>query len=99
MTPATLERWSIQAPLLAGSGAAWIALLVQTPVCSMHAGMASVAGDSALMFAAMMLPLLYGPIRHVCNLSLARRRFRATALFLAPYAILWTAAGILRSEE
>jgi len=98
MTPAALERWSIRAPLLLSSGAACIALLAAPQVCSLHASLGPVTRESALMFAAMMLPLVVGPIRHVCNQSLARRRWRAAALFLVPYTLLWIAAGVVLME-
>ena len=46
---------------------------------------ARLATGWALMLAAMMLPLLPSPVRHVRERSLARRRGRAIAWFLAGY--------------
>ena len=54
----------------------------------------SAAVDWALMLAAMMLPLLIAPVRHVRERSFARRRPRAIALFLAGYVAVWLVAGI-----
>lgn len=46
-----------------------------------------------LMLLAMMPPLLAMPLMHVWHSSLARRRMRASALFLFGYCALWMAAG------
>jgi predicted metal-binding membrane protein len=51
------------------------------------------AMDWALMIAAMMPPLVLQPLRDVRDLSLARRRGYATALFGVGYAVVWMAAG------
>jgi predicted metal-binding membrane protein len=48
-----------------------------------------------LMLAAMMGPLVIPAARHVREVSFARRRVRAMALFGAGYAGSWMAAGIL----
>jgi predicted metal-binding membrane protein len=56
---------------------------------------ASLAIGWMLMLAAMMLPLLIAPVRHVYNSSFARRRGRAIALFVLGYALLWMAAGVM----
>jgi predicted metal-binding membrane protein len=47
------------------------------------------------MLVAMMAPLLTAPIRHIYDRSLACRRARAIALFIAGYAAIWMLAGIL----
>lgn len=51
---------------------------------------------AALMVAAMMLPLIAAPLRHVHQRSFARRRGRAMLLFVAGYAMVWVwaAAGL-----
>jgi predicted metal-binding membrane protein len=49
----------------------------------------------ALMLAAMMGPLIIAPLRHVRDRSFARRRARAIALFVAGYAAVWMAAGLV----
>ncbi|UVO52953.1 DUF2182 domain-containing protein [Sphingomonas sp. SUN039] len=54
---------------------------------------ATLAIGWALMLAAMMLPLLAAPIRHVRARSLTRRRGRAVALFVGGYAAVWMATG------
>jgi predicted metal-binding membrane protein len=55
---------------------------------------AKLAADWALMVAAMMLPLVVAPLRHVRDRSFARRRARATLLFVAGYATVWMVAGV-----
>jgi predicted metal-binding membrane protein len=47
------------------------------------------------MLAAMMVPLLIAPVRHIHNSSFARRRVRAIALFVAGYAAVWMLAGVV----
>jgi predicted metal-binding membrane protein len=56
---------------------------------------AQLAGGWALMLAAMMLPLVIVPLRHVRERSLARRRGRATLLFVLGYLVVWMTAGIV----
>lgn len=89
MTPAARERLHVRMPLFAVSGAAWLWLVAQPHV--MHR---SPVRGSVLMFAAMMVPLLGPPLRHVRDRSLARRRVRAIAWFTGIYALLWIAAGV-----
>jgi predicted metal-binding membrane protein len=55
---------------------------------------ARLAGDWALMVAAMMLPVVTEPLRHVRQRSFANRRTRATLLFLVGYAAVWMVAGV-----
>jgi len=52
-----------------------------------------VAVNWLLMLAAMMAPVLIQPIQFIRCQGLARRRSRATLLFLAGYASIWTVAG------
>ena len=68
------------------SPASFRMLLAMNPVSSL-------AADWALMLAAMMLPTLITPIRHVLDRSFKRRRPRAVALFLLGYTSIWMAAG------
>ena len=49
--------------------------------------------DWALMVVAMMAPLVVSPLQHLRDRSFARRRARATALFLSGYLTAWMAAG------
>lgn len=93
MTPAARERWHVRLPLAAVSGAAWLLLLAQP-----HAMHGSRVAASALMFAAMMMPLMAAPLRHVREQSFARRRLLAMALFVAGYALIWIAAGVALVE-
>jgi predicted metal-binding membrane protein len=55
---------------------------------------AGLAAGSALMVAAMMSPVLVDPVRHLRERSFARRRTRATLLFVAGYAGVWIMAGM-----
>ncbi|WP_283150105.1 DUF2182 domain-containing protein [Silvimonas soli] len=50
-----------------------------------------------VMTAAMMLPLLIMPIRHVAFRSLWQRRQRAIAAFLGGYLLVWLLAGFVLS--
>lgn len=90
MTPAARERWHVRLPLLAVSAAAWLLLLAQP-----HAMHRSPLAASALMFVAMMVPLMAAPLRHVREQSFAARRPRAIALFVAGYALVWMVAGVV----
>jgi predicted metal-binding membrane protein len=58
-------------------------------------GLAVLVPGVALMVVAMMWPLLGPAIGHVRARSLARRRGRAVASFLATYTLVWVAAGTL----
>ncbi|MBV9826885.1 MAG: DUF2182 domain-containing protein [Alphaproteobacteria bacterium] len=50
---------------------------------------------AVLMTAAMMLPLVAAPLKHVRARSFAQRRPRASLLFLVGYAVVWICAGII----
>ncbi|HEV2186402.1 MAG TPA: DUF2182 domain-containing protein [Stellaceae bacterium] len=50
-----------------------------------------------LMVSAMMPPIIAEPLRHVRDRSFARRRGRATALFVAGYGATWMLAGAILS--
>src|SRR5882672_2912617 len=56
---------------------------------------ASFSMDWVGMLAAMMLPLLIAPVRHIRDESFARRRARSILFFGASYATLWTATGLI----
>ncbi len=56
---------------------------------------ASLAAGWALMLAAMMVPLLIAPVRHIRDRSFAQRRIRAIVLFVAMYGAIWMAAGVM----
>jgi len=93
MTDAARERLQVRLPLFAVSGVAW--LLLATRPHAMHGTTVSArVTASALMFAAMMLPMIGPPLRHVRDRSLARHRLRAIALFAGGYSLLWIAAGV-----
>jgi predicted metal-binding membrane protein len=55
----------------------------------------AVVGMWLVMLAAMMAPLLIGPLRHLAERSLPRRRPRVAGLFLAGYLTVWLVAGAL----
>lgn len=93
MTDAARERLQVRLPLFAASGVAWLLLAAQPH--AMHGSTVSARiAASALMFAAMMLPLIGPPLRHVRDRSFARRRLRALVLFTGGYSLLWIAAGV-----
>jgi predicted metal-binding membrane protein len=55
---------------------------------------AKVLWGAVLMIAAMMLPSVVAPLRHVHDRSFARRRGRAMILFLAGYVVVWMCAAL-----
>lgn len=72
-------------------------LSVRLDLALMLVSPAQLASGSALMVAAMMLPLIIAPLRHVRDRSFARQRRRATILFAAGYAVVWMmAAAVLQ---
>lgn len=89
MTAAARARMRVRVPLFKVSGAAWLTLAMQphdSAMCmmpSMRWTPASLLAASAIMFAAMMVPLVGAPVAHVRDRSFARRRLRATVLFFA----------------
>lgn len=56
--------------------------------------MSTLASGSALMFVAMMVPMIGPSVLHVSAQSFARRRWRSVALFVAAYGAVWIGAGI-----
>ena len=60
-----------------------------------HNPPASLAAGWTLMLVAMMLPLVIAPVRHIRDRSFPRRRGRAILLFVASYAAVWMAAGVV----
>jgi len=108
MTPAARERAQVRVPLLIVSAAAWAVIALtshQHPhPCHVPGAacqvlpLSSLAIDSLLMVAAMLTPLLTDPLRCIRDRSLARQRARSIALFVAGYAVVWTAgATVLQS--
>jgi predicted metal-binding membrane protein len=96
MTPAARERARVRTPMLWISAAAWTLLLIhQAGQPGHHHTPESLLTTWSLMLAAMMLPLLIAPVRHVRGTTFARRRARSIALFLSGYAVVWIAAGSL----
>jgi predicted metal-binding membrane protein len=63
-------------------------LLASNPPASLGIGW-------ALMLAAMMAPVVIAPVRHVRDRSFARRRARSIGLFVAGYAAIWMAVGVM----
>jgi predicted metal-binding membrane protein len=94
-------------PLLLASLSGWLVLLgldQQVSVAALctpsgpapdAAAMAVLAVASLAMIVAMMAPLLTQPLAYIWNRSLARRRRRAIALFIAAYVAVWTIAVVL----
>jgi predicted metal-binding membrane protein len=105
MTPAARERSQVRVPMLFISAVAWILLVVEPGGAGFHTRHSGAmlgakswkewASGWTVMVAAMMVPLLVAPVRHVRNTSFARRRVRAIALFVAGYAAVWMMAGVV----
>jgi predicted metal-binding membrane protein len=70
-------------------------LSVRLDLALMLVSPAQLASESALMIAAMMLPLIIAPLRHVRDRSFASRRARATILFAAGYGVVWIIATVV----
>jgi predicted metal-binding membrane protein len=70
-------------------------LSVRLDLALMLVSPAQLASGSALMIAAMMLPLIIAPLRHVRDRSFARQRARATILFAAGYGVVWMIAAVV----
>ncbi len=110
MTPAAQERSRVRSPIILMSALAWILLVIHAQGMMMHTHHAldgslnmppaynllgGIALSWSIMLVAMMLPVLIAPIRHVRDRSFSHRRSRATALFVAGYAFMWLAAGVV----
>jgi len=112
MTAAARERARVRTPILLASAISW-SVIVMNPAGATthdhhlhhgssamvleHGSLCDLASGWLLMLVAMMLPLLASPIGHVRDRSFARRRVRATALFVASYLAVWAAAGVALS--
>jgi predicted metal-binding membrane protein len=70
-------------------------LSVRLDLALMLVSPAQLASGSALMIAAMMLPLIIAPLQHVRDRSFARQRGRATILFAAGYFVVWMIAAVI----
>jgi predicted metal-binding membrane protein len=99
----SLVAWSVLAlngsgltlPLFCSADMLWAApLSVSFDLALVFNPPAQIASGWALMVAAMMLPLLVAPLRHVRDRSFARRRARAMLLFVAGYMVAWMIAGV-----
>jgi predicted metal-binding membrane protein len=77
------------------SGALWALPLSVRLDLALTLSPVQLASGSALMIAAMMLPLIIAPLRHVRDRSFARRRARATILFTAGYGVVWIIAAVV----
>ena len=98
----SLAAWSVLAfgastlalPMLCLSGAGpQIPLSVSFDLALLLNSPASLARGWVLMLAAMMLPVIAAPLRHVRDRSFARRRGRAMLLFVSGYLAVWMVAG------
>jgi predicted metal-binding membrane protein len=99
-----LAAWSVLAfggstpvvPGLCSSGAGpAIPLSVSFDLALIFNSPARLASGWTLMLAAMMLPVVAAPLRHVRDRSFARRRARAMLLFVLGYFAVWMAAGLV----
>ena len=70
------------------TASSWQMLLWKNPPSQMAVGW-------AIMVVAMMGPLMCPCIQHLRETSLARRRFRAIALFMLGYFVVWMAAAFV----
>jgi predicted metal-binding membrane protein len=100
----SLAAWSVLAfggstsvvPALCSSGTgAAVPLPVSFDLALLFNSPARLAFGWALMLAAMMLPVVAAPLRHVRDRSFARRRGRAMLLFILGYFAVWMAAGVV----
>ena len=88
----------VRYPVLAISIVAWAVLLAGPCGVNNYCPSMSprvIAALWALMLVAMMAPLTIPALHHVRFTSLARRRGRAIAMFVAGYGAVWMACGIL----
>jgi predicted metal-binding membrane protein len=100
----SLAAWSVLAfggstsvvPALCSSSAgSAIPLSVSFDLALIFNSPARLANGWALMLAAMMLPVVAAPLRHVHERSFVRRRARAILLFVLGYFAVWMAAGLV----
>jgi predicted metal-binding membrane protein len=100
----SLAAWSVLAsggstsvvPALCSSGAgSAIPLSASFDLALIFNSPARLANGWTLMLAAMMLPVVAAPLRHVHDRSFARRRARAILLFVLGYFVVWMAAGLV----
>jgi predicted metal-binding membrane protein len=100
---ASLAAWSVLAfdgsdlimPAFCSAATPWPApLSVSFDQALAFNSPAKLASSWALMIAAMMLPFVIAPLRHIRDRSFARRRTRAVLLFVAGYMAVWMIAGI-----
>ena len=100
---ASLAAWSVLAldgsdlimPAFCSAATPWPASLsVSFEQALAFNSPAKLASSWALMVAAMMLPIVIAPLRHVRDRSFASRRKRATLQFVAGYLAVWMIAGI-----
>jgi predicted metal-binding membrane protein len=96
------DRIGVRNATVAATALAWGVVIGTAATTGTHAHAAGTAAtryaasaalDWLLMLTAMMAPVLVHPLQLVRAQSLTRRRTRATLLFLAGYASIWTVAG------
>src|SRR5262245_59793308 len=92
MTAAARERAAVRVPLLIVSAAAWL-ILIGRPTSHAHHPEVFSASGWLWMLAAMMAPVLTGPVRYIRDRSLARQRARSILSFVGGYAAVWMGAG------
>jgi predicted metal-binding membrane protein len=90
-----LDGSGLTLPVFCAAETLWAApLSVSFNLALVFNSPARIASGWGLMVAAMMSPLLVAPLRHVRDRSFARRRARATLLFVAGYMAVWMTAGV-----
>jgi predicted metal-binding membrane protein len=80
--------------VVCSAGSGWTPSSASLDVALVLDSPSKLVGDWALMIAAMMSPLVISPLRHVRNRSFARRRTRATLLFVTGYVAVWIGAAL-----
>lgn len=90
----------VRYPVFAISMMAWAVLLAEPSVVNSHClsmgdSPRAITAGWVLMLIAMMGPLTIPALHHIRFTSLARRRVRAIAMFVAGYGAIWLAYGFL----
>jgi predicted metal-binding membrane protein len=103
LASACLSAWLLLAlsgsdvtlPTFCSPAALWeLPLSVSVDLAVLFNAPAKLVTGSALMVAAMMLPLCVAPLRHVRERSFVSRRAPAMLLFVAGYALVWMVVAL-----
>jgi predicted metal-binding membrane protein len=90
------DSGDLMMPAFCSSDTLWaLPLSARLDLALMLVSPAQLTSSSALMIAAMMLPSIIAPLRHVRDRSFARQRTRATILFTAGYGVVLMMAAVV----